>query len=313
MRLQHMYFLCKQALEQWEDPSWETKLLPGSNTVDYYLFSNLGTINNVLQIIEPIPIFHDQINGFHQLAPFLDYGKMTAALAPPMKADVTQRLAHIKNQMETICEVCESLGYEQTMQGVDVKFPDGLSLAEFAKMANRLDGVFAQSPILHKEDVQIRFTMADRGSCWLSFALIGAGAAAALRCIAELTDKAVMIRDHIATCKQQESAARQMEMGEEILRNMIDTHKQMTNLLLQKTAEEMAKEHDITEPEAIERQKHTLKELADMMSMGLEIYGAIAEHTEVKAAFPPVERQRLSDGMLKLLMDKQENDPAKND
>lgn len=306
MRLQEMYFLCKTALGQWETPNIiEQKR--GQQVVDY-LFENLGAVNETLRVLEPIPMFHDKIVNFHSLNERLDYGKTRAAIDLQLRTEAIRRLSNIESQLETICEVAESMGYNDTLDGIDVKFPDGLSLDEFAKMTSKLSSVLAQCPTLQFKDASFQLKGVDRGSTWLSFAVIGGAAVALFSGIAALVDKAIMIRSHIATCKQQESQVRQLEDSEQLLHTIIEANKETTKLLVAQVAKEMAEEHGITDPEAIGRQQYALKELTDMMSKGLEIYAAINSAPEVKAVFPPLERQRISEAELKLLEKKSDTE-----
>lgn len=304
MRMQEMYYLCKSALDQWQNMRAEE--LKIGQTVHGYGINNVSEINMCLDILRPIDIFQEDILTYHSINRGLVSGSTTATLQSRELDEAKRILAHIKSQLVTICAVAESMGYEKSIDGLDVKFPDGLSFQEFIGMEEQLLKIFSQCPTIQSNDTSIKLNAVERGSLWLSFAVAGASFAAVMLALSKLVDNALIIRSHLATCKQQESKFRQMEASEELLTNMIHVHKETTRVLVNDLATTMADESSISDPESIERIRFSLNTLSDLMGRGVELYAAIGSSQEVTAAFPPVSAQRLGAEEIKLLANEAE-------
>lgn len=138
---------------------------------------------------------------------------------------------------------------------------------------------------------------------WLTFLVVGGAAVVTLRLIAELVDKALVIRSHYLTTQEQEEKIRTLQLGNDALENAMDINKQITKGLLSKVSGELADEHGISEPEDVVRLQRSVQLMADWMNKGMEVYASIQAPEETKAVFPPIEKQSLPEGVIALLTD----------
>lgn len=168
-----------------------------------------------------------------------------------------------------------------------------------------INTVFTQCPILRIEG-GVKLYGVDVGSIWLVFGIIGAGVVT-LRALAELVDKAIIIRSHWLTCKEHEERFRAISLKNDLLESFVDAHTKLIKMVTEEAADELARMYDITDQEEKNRIKLSLDYLEHWMQRGVEFYAAIGAPDEVKAVFPPVDKQRLGGGSPKYL-EKETND-----
>ena len=133
------------------------------------------------------------------------------------------------------------------------------------------------------------------------FTVIGAGCIAVLNKLAELVDKAVMIRSHWLSCKEQEERVKKLELSNELLAQTVSIHAAIMEKLKDSTVNELAEKYGVNDNEERGRLKLSLDLLGDWMNKGMEIYAAIGVQNDVKAVFPPVEQQELPETAAKML------------
>ncbi len=176
-------------------------------------------------------------------------------------------------------------------------------MSELSKCTKDLDTVFSTCPLFVNQEGTIKFTAVDVGSVWFTFLVVGVAAATTLRLIAELVDKALVVRSHYLTTREQEEKIRSLQLGNDALKNAMDVNKQITKGLLNKVTVELAEEHNISDPEDLGRLKNSIQLMADWMNKGMEVYASIQATAETKAVFPPIEKQTLPEHVVGLLTD----------
>ena len=106
-----------------------------------------------------------------------------------------------------------------------------------------------------------------------------------LSMIAVLVDKAIILRSHYLTTKEQAEQIRKLNMGNEFLENFININENIGKRLLENICDDLAAMHEINSPEDKERLKNSIQLLSDWMGCGLEIYACIQSLAEIKAVF----------------------------
>ena len=301
MRLQEIYSICKLVQNSWFELSFEE--LKAAGNVSYYNVKAADALRTNLSSLDVIPSFQDAIAavrkhsyGFTQSSGEItvDYRHKTPLLSDYQKLYI---------KVSTITDLFDALNYRQDSEGFDIKLPADISLTELSKCTKDLDTIFTKCPLFTSQDTSIKFAAVDVGSTWFTFIIAGTLAAATLRLIGELVDKALVIRSHYLTSKEQEERIRTLNIANEALENAMSVNKQITRGLLTKVSSELAEEHNITDPEDVGRLKSSIQLMADWMNKGMEVYASIQAPAEVKAVFPPIERQTLPESVIALLTD----------
>lgn len=301
MRLQEVYYICRNSKSSWNELGFDEVKAAGN--VTYYKLQNADAIREILANLETIESFREAIasirnrsHGFTQ-----DTGDIT--IDARVKAALLVDYQKLHTKVTTITDLFESLEYRQDSEGFDIKLPPDISLSELSKCTKDLDTIFSTCPLFANQEGTIKFTAVDVGSVWFTFLVVGVAAAATLRLIAELVDKALVVRSHYLTTIEQEEKIRSLQLGNDALENAMGINKQISKGLLNKVATELAEEHNISDPEDLGRLKNSIQLMADWMNKGMEVYAAIQAPAETKAVFPPIEKQTLPEHIVGLLTD----------
>lgn len=303
MRLQEICTICKDVLNSWPRLALEEK--KDSTDSSYYVLANIEDVKAILKQLESINCFNDNIAAIRRTSVDFELNRGKGYINKNSRITLTAEYNTLKTKVVAINELFDSVDYKQNENGLDIKLPPNISLAELSKCTRDLDKVFSTCPILSKQEGEISFTAVDVGSAWLTFAVAGASIAL-LKAVAELVDKAIIIRSHNLSCQQQKEQVRSLEMGNEMLDTIVKVHEEMGAKLLNKMCAELAEKNSITEAEDRERIRNSIQLLSDWMGKGMEIYASIQSAPEVKAVFPPIEKQALPSGRISLLTDGEE-------
>ena len=298
MRLQELYMRCRHALSQWSKIQY-TERKASSGT--YYKIDNPEVLKETLAPLFTIVPLKESIEIMYNVSPDLQRGEWTGEIGTSDKSKIDMAYKKLYDKLDTICNMCEFLNVTNEREGFDIKLPPNISLSELSKCANDLDRILNGNVILRQINGQVSLCSVDIGSIWLTFVVGGATVTALLSGIAALVDKAVIIRSHMITAKEQEENARKLGLANDLLKSMVDAHKNMISLAAEKAVEELSHEYNIEESEAKGRLKYDLTTLAEWMGRGMEIYASIDTADETKAIFPPLEVQEIPTNKIELI------------
>ena len=302
MRLQEVNFICHHARESWCDPLLEEKKIGGGTS--YYRLGNASEVKQLLAALFPIESLATTITNIRNTSVGFVQTDVEVLLDLRNKNVFIKEYELLKSKVFTITELFESINYEQSSTGFDIKLPANISLSDLSKCTKDLDNIFSRCPLLSKLDGSIAFSAVDVGSVWLSFLVIGSATSTILTVLAKLVDCAIIIRSHYLETKKQEETIRNLEMGNEMLESFIKINQEVGKKLLERVSLDLTKEYEINDPEDNERLKNSLQLLSDWMSKGMEVYASVQAPQETKAIFPPLETQSLPTNNICCLADK---------
>lgn len=301
MRLQEIYYICRTVQESWNDLSFDEVKAAGNAT--YYKLKNADAVREILADLDTIESFQETIASIRNRSYGFAQSSGEITIDPRVKSALLGDYQKLYTKVSTITELFESLDYRQDSEGFDIKLPPDISLSDLSKCTKDLDTIFSTCPLFTNQENKIKFTAVDVGSMWFTFLVIGTTAVITLRLIAELVDKALVIRSHYLTSREQEERVRSLQLGNDALENAMAVNKQITKGLLTKVSTELAEEHNITNPEDLGRLRNSIQLMADWMDKGMEVYASVQAPDETKAVFPPIEKQTLPEGIIGLLTD----------
>lgn len=298
MRLNELHYLVEQILDEWVDPVFKEVKNDRGTSIEAYICGNYAQFVNQLQPLSFLPFVQEGISALCRLSTAAHTGER-AYLTPANYGQVKRLATEIIDSLSAVQSALQALGMEIRTSGFDIKLPPDITLDELGKCAKELNFIFNKCPILQCNESSVQFSGVDIGSKWLIFTVIGT---MVLERLAALVDKAVMIRSHWLTCKQQEENVRKLELGNQILENTISTNEAITKKLTEQAVTELSAAYQVDTPEDRERVARALDYISKWLNKGMEIYAAIGAPEEVKAAFPPIDQQQLPDIDLKRLM-----------
>lgn len=301
MRLQEIYSICKLAQNSWFELSFEE--LKAAGNASYYKVKEADALRTNLSSLDVIPSFQDAIAAVRKHSYGFTQSSGEIMVDYRHRSPLVNDYEKLYIKVTSITELFDALNYRQDSEGFDIKLPNDISLTELSKCTKDLDTIFTTCPLFTAQESSIKFAAVDVGSMWFTFLVIGGAAVITLRLIAELVDKALVIRSHFLTTREQEEKIRSLHLGNDALENAMEINKQISKGLLTKVTTELAEKHGISEHEDVARLQHSVQLMADWMNKGMEVYAAIQAPEDTKAVFPPIEKQSLPEGVLALLTD----------
>ena len=312
MRLYNIYYLCKQYIEEMGELKVTEK---GTISTRYYVLDNWAEYKKALFAIGQIECLKKYTDEMYSTIPVF----VRENEAPEVDSNTRSKLmtykSRIVNKMQTIIELYESMQLKETEKGIDVKIPLCNSLDDYISYMKEINFVFSQCPFLQHEDGRIEFNTVDVGSQWLSFVIVTTAGTAAvtyiLNNLALLIDKAIQIKSHFISLRQQEEILRTQKMENNLLKSSLETYEMLRKHYLSEATKEMEEQnedHPLKDGEEKGKVEKSLEKLSGLLEKGVEIYASLNTEREIQALFPPLgDNVALPEDVLKYIEDKQEN------
>lgn len=302
MRLNEMYFLIQRTLDNWVDLKFiENKK---GTTLDAYSCDNYKAFVDLIKPLNILPVVAEGISFLSTESKRTFVGGR-AYISQNNLSTIQATSNRIKTYLEAMAQLCETMGIKSRADGFDIKLPPNITLEELSKCLKDFDTIFTQCPTLRQEG-KVNLENVDIGSIWLVFTVIG-GSVIFLKALAELVDKALIIRSHWLTCKEEEERVKTLGLKNDTLESLVGVHSEVLKKIKEDAVNELAQAHSIEDPKEKERLSLSLNLLDSWMQRGVEVYSAIGSAEEVKAVFPPIERQALSEEVIKMITSSSES------
>ena len=309
MRLYNTYYLCKEYIDDIKELEYKT-IITGSS----YELQNWENCKKGMTVIRQIPFLKWYVDDFYESVPVFTREDENPKIDSDTRNRLISKQKSLIKKMETVIELYESLDIGANENGIDVKIPSCDSLKEYTAYLKELDFVFSQCPFLRHSEGEIKFRTVDVGSQWLTFLIAATAGTAAvsyiLNNLAILVDKAVQVKSHLLSLKQQEEILRSQKLQNDILETSVESFKLLKSHYLSeavKEIENMNEESRLENGEERGKAEKSLEKLCDLLDKGVEIYASIDADRQIQMLFPALGGNvELPDNILKLLEDKKE-------
>ena len=224
MRLYNTYYLCKEYIDDIKELEYKT-IITGSS----YELQNWENCKKGMTVIRQIPFLKWYVDDFYESVPVFTREDENPKIDSDTRNGLISKQKSLIKKMETVIELYESLDIGANENGIDVKIPSCDSLKEYTAYLKELDFVFSQCPFLRHSEGEIKFRTVDVGSQWLTFLIAATAGTAAvsyiLNNLAILVDKAVQVKSHLLSLKQQEEILRSQKLQNDILETSVESFK----------------------------------------------------------------------------------------
>lgn len=310
LRLYNVYYLCKNLIKIFAENRIETKMA----NREYYI-NNWDEYKTALESLRQIQMFVEIVDDLYETIPVFVREKNRPEIDHEIKNKFIYKNNMIVDKMNTIIDLYESMNLKDSKNGIDVKIPECNDLKDYIWYLKEIDFILTQCPYLLCNEEQIQFANVDVGSNWLSFLIeISAGTTVAcyiLNNIAKLLDKAMILKSHYLSIKQQEEEALKMahektELADSIIEIFNRLKKHYINEVVSQLEEEIKPLKDGEERGKVEK---SLEKLTTLLDKGVEIYASLDTPKDIQVLFPEIgETKKLPDSILNFLEDKNEQD-----
>lgn len=303
MRLHNIYYLCKQCES-------DISHLQFNRSGGGYSILEWEHYKQTLFVLRQVEFIKSNVDSLYDTVPVFVREKET----PLIDDQTRERLIAIKKEllvkMRTVISLYESMGLPESDEGVDVKIPTCNSLSEYISYLKELDFIFGQCPFLRTKEGSIEFKNVDVGSQWISFCIattVGTGVATCiLGNLATLVDKAIQIKSHIKTLREQEEVLRSRKMQSDVLESTLEVFNELKKHYISEAVDQMENEdNQLKDGEERGKAEKSLEKLSMLLDKGVEIYASIGTDKKIQVLFPTVEKcEGLPEETLKFLEEK---------
>lgn len=281
----------------------------------YKIITNWFQISTSLYKLSEYEFIGDSVQNIFDLgASFQSSSKSISILYGEYSGFVT-KFNIVKAKCEAIIDLYKL--EEDDIENIYIKLPDNLNdLNTLSSVITDLDVAFNKCPILNRNIGNVSFKKVEEGSSWLVIAIGAAIAGAkALDWIANFVKSCNEIRLQNKTMKNIEldNILKLMEIEDkqqeqEYKKKIIKGEEEKIKALCMEKFESIGLEYEEINPEDSSRIVHSMKTLADLIDIGIEIYPSPSCDNETKKLFPKQEELNLLEDSQKLLKEpEQEN------
>lgn len=239
--------------------------------------------------------------------PVLVRENVSPQLDPSTAQKINSKLNVITTKMQTIIELYESMNLGEGGNGIDIKIPPCDDLKDYITYLKDIEFIFSQCPFLQCENEILKFESVDVGSNWLRLTIVATSTCMILNNTAALVDKALILRSHYASIRQQEEILKSQQNKNELSKEIIESYKFLHNTYMDAAISMLEKDLGyLKDPEERDKAERSLEKMADLLDKGCEIYATLDSPDEVQVLFPEIQSHlELPDNIMKYLEDKE--------
>lgn len=306
MKLYNVYRLCKQNIEYFSKPNL-TRLAEEKTPVIYKM-ENWAEFKGKLEKIRKIPILKDHADDYFNAIPVFVFDKEVIEFSTTTATRLDTIKKSICDRMETVINLYEGMNLSKGGNGIDIKMPPCEYLSNYISYLKDIEFIFYQCPFLQCEDEILKFDSVDVGSNWLKLTIATASTCVILNNTAALVDKALILRSHYNSIRQQEEVLKSQLNKNELSKEITESYKLLYNTYMDAAVSMLEKDlGELQNPEERDKAERALEKLVDLLDKGCEIYATLDAPTEIQTLFPEIQGSlELPDTIMKYIEDKEE-------
>lgn len=299
MRLKNIY----RILKDFEPIINNIKADKIGNTSEYSI-KDWESVLEGLGKIKEIEIFKDVRQAIFDVSPVFSESTKTIKITATQVNVFNKWLNELRQKINAIIELCESLGYGKGDSSFEVKLPETNDLKEFSTDINELNKIFQICPFTRGEDSQIELSKTDIGSTWLEFLIKGIGVIPILTALGYVVQSALKIKSMYLTCEQQKELVRGSQIRNNLADDITELYQDMIKSASCNEVKRIEEKLDMAlNPEERVSAEKSIKMLGELMSKGLEVYATLESPQEAQNVFPTVKEQKEMKAPPKMLND----------
>ena len=280
---------------------------------NYKVINNWYTISTALYKLNEYSFIGNSIQDIFDLGAAFQSSSKTISILTSKYNDFLTKFDIVKAKCEA---VIDSNSYDDDISNLYIKLPNNLNdLTNLSDIAKDLDTAFNKCPILNKKIGALSFKKVEEGSSWLVLTIGAAivSGAKVLDWIANYIKSCNEIRIQNRTIKSLDldNILKEMEIDDKLQKQYKEKitateENKIRSLCIDRFEQIGVTEKEIS-PEDQSRIVHSMKTLAELLDLGIEIYPSVSSNEETKKLFPKQEELKLIEESQKLLGEPKEN------
>ena len=254
-----------------------------SGNREYVKFSDLRKFRQGITILEKSGLFGKEIKQISNSTIFTTTSD-TIRVEMQEGTRLIQSLDNLKLLVDSISNTLINVVGEVKENTVSIKLPRIKDFEDLAKASEAFHKVINQAIVNEQINGRVEIENVENGSIWFD---IYVGSAIAVTLIGGLAWAAAVIFKKIQEGRIIVEHVKSLKVKSESLKEIKDKQKEALTMLIDAEAQNLYNENfEGADSEQIERLKHSIKLLADLIDKGAEIHPALNQPEKVTNLFP---------------------------
>lgn len=248
-----------------------------------FRFDNLDKFRKDIYKLETTGLFENQIDYLLESALFKS-NKNSIRLNLQEGNALIQFLSQFITTFDNVLYTLNSIVSDEKENSIYVKLPPTSDLEDLSRHSSEIHKIFSQ--VIFDEEIngKLEIVSVDNGSIWIE---IYVGSVAAISLIGGMVWSASVIYKKMQEGRILENQVKSLKIRNDSFKEIQEKQALLLNHMVAAETQMLIDEnYKTSKPEQVERMKHSIKLLADLIDKGAEIHPSIGEPENVKNLFP---------------------------
>lgn len=210
---------------------------------------------------------------------------------------IVEQTDRFKKLATGLLETLKEVTPEENPDSVSIKLPNVTDFEDLSRFSSDFHKVLSQAIINEEIGGKVEISSVENGSIWLDVLL---GSSAAVTLVAGLAWSGAVIFKKIQEGRILEKQVKALDIKNDGLKEIQEKQKIQLDQLVEMEAKHLFSENfKENDPEQIERLKHSIKLLADLLFKGAEVHPALQAPEKVSNLFPDFKNLELLESKIK--------------
>lgn len=265
---------------------------------DKGMVTGISETKEAIRILNQNEIFPEQVNTLWSSFFVRQTGDETEIDADERRMLETH-YGYLEIAIEALYKTVSNVFLEEFENSVRIKLPPTNDFSELSKVSNELNKSISL-PIAHKNvDGKTTIKSVENGSIWLVIAL---ASPIAVGLVGTIVWASAVIHKKRQEGRMFEEHVKSLELANAEKEAFLNAQKKQLELLIQTEASTISDEYyKESNPEDLERLKHSIVTVSELINKGLEIHPSLNTPEKVSNLFPDFKNLNLIESVTKLL------------
>jgi hypothetical protein len=268
------------------------------NNKTHIKFEHLKKFRKGLNIIAKTELFKNEINTLRASAIFTNV-QDTLNVLHSEGVPLSNVIDNFQKIVVSLNDTLFDISGEPSEHSVSIKLPETRDFEDLSKSSQILHKIFNQSICNEHIKGQVNIENVENGSIWLD---VGLNSGAAVALIGSLTWSAAVVYKKIQEGRLIAQHVKGLGIKNDSLKEIQKKQAEALDLIIDAEGQQLYKENfEGDNNEQIERLKHSVKLLSELIDKGAEIHPALNQPEKVTNLFPDMKNLPLVESKIKSL------------
>jgi hypothetical protein len=282
MRLNQLVAQLEQAMV-FADFNTQVENISGQG--QFLSFLHAPNVKAFVNVLEPTQLFNEELQAIKDSDLYSIYSNVVK-LPISIGNDYKSKLENLKNRIIDLLLALKKVRGDkrEDANSVYLRLPFLNDFDDLSKVSNTIQNIFGQIVYGGQINGTLKIESAESGSIWF---LVALGNEIASRVVGKIVWAAALVYKQVQDGKIRKEQVKQQKLKTANLEKLSELLQFEVDLVIDIESERIFSEHfDQTEKDRLPAIKNSIKELAELISKGVEVQPALTAPVEVKGEYP---------------------------